>query len=100
MYRQARFYIRTALVWLFLASFAGALPLLNQSFAIDGRIGALQPAFYHMLMVGWATQLIGGAALWTFPPYTRAARAVLCAAAAAACIARHARRGAAHSDGR
>lgn len=72
MYRQARFYIRTALIWLFLAALVGALLLLNQGFAFDGRIGALQPVFYHMLMVGWATQLIGGVALWMFPPYTRA----------------------------
>lgn len=72
MYRQARIYIRTALIYLLLASTVGALLLLNQGLALDGRIGALQPVFYHLLMVGWATQLIGGVALWMFPPYTRA----------------------------
>jgi hypothetical protein len=72
MYRQARFFIRTALVWLTLAFIVFALLLLNQGFAIDGRIGAWQPVAYHLLMVGWATQLIAGVALWMFPPFTKA----------------------------
>jgi hypothetical protein len=72
MYRQARFFIRTALVWLALAFVVFALLLLNQGFAIDGRIGAWQPVAYHLLMVGWATQLIAGVALWMFPPFTKA----------------------------
>jgi hypothetical protein len=72
MYRQARFYIRTALIYLLVAFTVGAALLLNQGLALDGRIGAFTPVFYHLLMVGWATQLIGGVALWMFPPYTRA----------------------------
>jgi hypothetical protein len=71
VYRQARFFIRTALVYLLLASLAGAALLINQGLAIDGRIAAWQPVFYHLLMVGWATQLIGGVALWMLPPYSR-----------------------------
>jgi len=27
--------------------------------------------YYHLLMVGWATQLIGGVALWMFPVHSR-----------------------------
>jgi hypothetical protein len=72
MYSQARFYVRTALIYLVLAFTVAALVLINQSFSIDARIGALQPVFYHLLMVGWATQLIGGVALWMLPPYSRA----------------------------
>ncbi len=72
MYQQARFFIRTALVWLAIAIFVLALMLLNQGFDIDARISALQPVMYHLLMVGWGTQLIGGVALWMFPPFTKA----------------------------
>lgn len=72
MYRQARFFVRTALMWLVLAVFVLALLLINQGFSIDARIAALQPVVYHLLMVGWATQLIGGVALWMFPPFTKA----------------------------
>jgi hypothetical protein len=71
MYTQARYYIRTALIYL-VASFAvGGLVLLNQALALDGRLGALMPVFYHLLMVGWVTQLICGVALWMFPPLSR-----------------------------
>ncbi len=71
MYRQARFFIRTALLWLLAAFIVFALLLLNQGFNIDGRIAAFQPVAYHLLMVGWATQLIAGVALWMFPPFSK-----------------------------
>ncbi len=71
MYTQARYFIRTALVYLLAAFVVGGLVLLNQGLAIDGRIGALLPVFYHLLMVGWVTQLICGVSLWMFPPLSR-----------------------------
>src|SRR5689334_15917106 len=71
MYTQARYFIRTALIFLVAAFLAGGLVLINQGLAIDPRIGLLLPVFYHLLMVGWATQLICGVALWMFPPYSR-----------------------------
>jgi len=71
MYTQARYFIRSALVYLPAAFVVGALVLLNQALALDSRLAALQPVFYHLLMVGWVTQLICGVALWMFPPYSR-----------------------------
>jgi hypothetical protein len=71
MYLQARFFIFTALAYLLAAFVVGALVLINQGLALDGRIALLQPVFYHLLMVGWATQLICGVALWMFPPHSR-----------------------------
>ena len=71
MYTQARYFIRTALIELLLAFVVGGLVLINQGLAIDGRIAALLPVFYHLLMVGWVTQLICGVALWLFPPFSR-----------------------------
>ncbi|HEY3231117.1 MAG TPA: hypothetical protein VGJ87_17955 [Roseiflexaceae bacterium] len=58
MHTQARYFIRTALICLLAAFFAGALVLVNQGLALDQRIGLLLPVFYHLLMVGWATQMI------------------------------------------
>jgi hypothetical protein len=72
MYTQARFFIRTALAYLLAAFIVGGIILANQGLALDGRIGALLPVFYHLLMVGWVTQLICGVALWMFPPVSRA----------------------------
>jgi len=72
MHRQARYFIRTALVCLLAASSVGAVVLLDQGLSVDSRIAALLPVFYHLLMVGWVTQLICGVALWMFPPPGRA----------------------------
>jgi hypothetical protein len=71
MYTQSRYFIRTALAYLLAAFIVGGLVLANQGLAIDGRIGVLLPVFYHLLMVGWITQLICGVALWMFPPFSR-----------------------------
>lgn len=71
MHTQARFFIRTALIYLVAAFGLGGLHLLNQGLAISPRIGALLYPYYHLLMVGWATQLICGVAVWMFPPLTR-----------------------------
>lgn len=71
MYPQARLFIRTALVYLLLAFIVGGLVLINQGLDLNPRIGSLQPVFYHLLMVGWATQLICGVALWMFPSLSR-----------------------------
>jgi hypothetical protein len=71
MHTQARYFIRTALINLLAAFVVGGVVLANQGLGIDGRLGALLPVFYHLLMVGWVTQLICGVALWMFPPYSR-----------------------------
>lgn len=71
MYTQARFFIRTALANLLAAFLVGAIVLLNQAFEFDGRLSTLMPVFYHLLMVGWVTQLICGVSLWMFPPFSR-----------------------------
>ena len=71
MYPQARTYIKTALIQLLVSVLLGALLLANQGLHLHPRLGVLLPVYYHMLMVGWATQLIGGVALWMFPPRTR-----------------------------
>lgn len=71
MHTQARYFIRTALGYLLAAFAVGGVVLVNQGLALDGRIGLLLPVFYHLLMVGWATQLICGVAFWMFPPHSR-----------------------------
>lgn len=71
MYPQARAYIKTALAQLLASVLLGALLLANEGLRLDARLGALLPVYYHLLMVGWATQLIGGVALWMFPPLSR-----------------------------
>lgn len=66
-----RWYIRTALLNLLAASLAGAAVLAAPALGAPALAGALRAPFYHLLMVGWATQLIGGVALWMFPVLSR-----------------------------
>lgn len=71
MYRQARVYIKTALIQLVISITLGALLLLNADLHFDDRLGYFLPVYYHLLMLGWVTQLIGGVALWMFPVLSR-----------------------------
>lgn len=66
-----RWYIRTALLFLAAAVAVGSVLLFNQSLRFDSRIGVLLPVFYHLMMVGWVTQLIAGVAIWMFPLQSR-----------------------------
>ncbi|ABX03942.1 MAG TPA: hypothetical protein DEF47_10090 [Herpetosiphon sp.] len=68
----ARYYIRTAFVWLVLAFGLGSAMLTSQLWGFKTNpLAALQIVFYHALMVGWVTQLIVGVAIWLFPVHTR-----------------------------
>ncbi|WP_448545911.1 hypothetical protein [Roseiflexus sp.] len=71
MHRQARVYIKTAFVQLLISLFMGALLLINTGLRWQSGLNVLLPVYYHLLMVGWATQLIGGVALWMFPVHSR-----------------------------
>jgi hypothetical protein len=71
MYLQARIMIKTALGQLVAAMALGGLLLVNTGLQLHPWIGLFVPIYYHLLMLGWATQLIGGVALWMFPPLTR-----------------------------
>lgn len=67
----ARAYIKTGMLF-FIASFViGALLLLNAAVRLPRVVGALQPVYLHLLMVGWVTQLIFGVVFWMFPKLSR-----------------------------
>ncbi len=57
-----RVYVRTSLVCLVAALVVGVLLLAG--------FGAWQPVYFHVLMVGWVTQLIFGIVYWMFPKYS------------------------------
>jgi hypothetical protein len=56
-----RWYIKLAMVYLIAGLLIGALPPV---LAFAG------PAYVHLLVVGWITQMIFGVAYWMFPKYT------------------------------
>jgi hypothetical protein len=68
---QVRVFVRTALLYLLASALLGGALLAAQGLGIGGPTGAFQPLFYHLLMLGWTTQLIGGVAIWMFPVISR-----------------------------
>lgn len=62
----SRLFIRSGLLYFVLAMVTGIL-LEFEPFALP----PLMPLFWHMLMLGWITQIIMGVSLWMFPGRTR-----------------------------
>ncbi len=59
----SRLFIKTGVVWLLLSILLIAFIHLPGT----GISRMWMPVFYHMLMVGWVTQIIFGVAIWMFP---------------------------------
>ena len=66
-----RYFIKTALVYLVVALLAGLLVLAQPVLDLPSEVAALTPVYFHMLMVGWVTQLIFGMLFWMLPKYAR-----------------------------
>lgn len=54
------------MVWFLLSLLAGVLVALDPPW-----VPLILPLFWHMLMVGWITQIIMGVSIWMFPGRTR-----------------------------
>lgn len=66
MPRLARLFIKTGLIY-FLAALVLALASEFKWLQFPGSV----PLFWHLLMVGWITQIIFGVSMWMFPGRTR-----------------------------
>lgn len=66
-----RAFIKTGMVFFVLSFVLGALLLLNTVVRLPRFVGSLQPVYFHLLMVGWVTQLIFGVIYWMFPKLSR-----------------------------
>lgn len=71
MPRIVRTYIKTALLYLLAGVVVGALLFVDSLRENWGWLALLQPVYYHLLTVGWLTQLIFGVAWWMFPTRSR-----------------------------
>jgi len=66
MPKISRLFIKTGLIY-FLASLMTGIAI-----EIDfAALPVLYPLFWHMLMVGWITQIIFGVSMWMFPGRSR-----------------------------
>ncbi len=67
----SRLFIRMSFIFL-AAGLAIGILLAGQSlWPLPGFISAMNPAYIHLLTVGWLTELIFGVAYWMFPKYTQ-----------------------------
>ncbi len=66
-----RWFVKLSLIYLAVALLVGmvitARPVLN----LPAGLVTLTPVYFHLLMVGWVTQLIFGVAYWMFPKYSQ-----------------------------
>ncbi len=66
-----RWFIKSALAYFVAALLAGVLFAARSVVSLPPIVGALGPVYFHLLMVGWVTQLIFGMAYWMFPKFTK-----------------------------
>jgi len=66
MPKLARWYAKSAMIYLVSGAIVAALAL-SQALPLPPGLLALRPLAWHLLTVGWATQLIFGVAFWMFP---------------------------------
>jgi len=67
-----RWHIKSAFVYLALAMTLGVALAFNGVTPLPAWLLYLSPAFFHLIMVGWVTQMIFGVIFWMFPIVTRA----------------------------
>jgi hypothetical protein len=66
MPKLSRFFVKSALIYLVLGGAVAGLALSGAG-GLPPALLALRPLAWHLLTVGWATQLIFGVAFWMFP---------------------------------
>jgi hypothetical protein len=62
-----RWAARAALIYLVAGVSAGALYWAHLQWSLWPPLSALNPVYIHLLVVGWATQLIFAVIFWMFP---------------------------------
>lgn len=72
MPKLTRWYIKSALVYFVAALLLGFVLALPTSVNLPEIIRTMSPAYFHLFLVGWVTQMIFGVIYWMFPIITRA----------------------------
>lgn len=67
-----RWFIKSALVYLVIALFLAVVLVVPAFIRTFPFLAYLNPAYFHLFLVGWVTQMIFGVIYWMFPIITRA----------------------------
>ena len=68
----SRWYIKSALVYLAAALLLALVLAVPDTIDLPPFIRFMNPAYFHLFLVGWVTQMIFGVIYWMFPIITRA----------------------------
>ncbi len=68
-----RWFVKLSLIYLVLALVVGLGLVMQRVVGGPDWLALLSPAYFHLFMVGWVTQLIFGVAHWMFPNYSKEA---------------------------
>jgi hypothetical protein len=63
--------MKSALVYLVAALLLGVVLALQGTITLPAFIQAMSPAYFHLFLVGWVTEMIFGVIYWMFPIITR-----------------------------
>ena len=66
-----RLYVKTSLVYLVAALLLALVMASGQVVALPPLLRSAGPAYVHLFLVGWVTQLIMGIVFWMFPKWSR-----------------------------
>jgi hypothetical protein len=66
-----RWFVKAALLYFVTALLLGLLLAGRSVVTLPPILGGMGPVYFHLLMVGWVTQLIFGVAYWMFPVLSR-----------------------------
>lgn len=64
--------LKAAMVYLILGALGAAVYWANVMWVLWPPLGALNPTYLHLIVVGWLTQLIFGVMYWMFPVISKA----------------------------
>jgi hypothetical protein len=67
----SRYFIKIGLVYLVIGLLMGAIMRLQPVMNWAAQIQLLRPVYFHLIFIGWVTQLIMGVGYWMFPKYSR-----------------------------
>lgn len=66
-----RWFIKSSLIYLIAALILGLVLALRFLVSLPPFVDFMGPAYFHLFMVGWVTQMIFGVVYWMFPIITR-----------------------------
>lgn len=66
-----RWYIKSGLIYLAAALLLAVVLALPDPIRLPAYVRAMNPAYFHLFLVGWVTQMIFGVIYWMFPIITR-----------------------------